>query len=113
MSLLSAPSQWLADELTTLLSSPHTAAPHDITNAPPAGGDPFSTRFNQMFVRHARGLVGGREVDLAELKRTLLALQQKWNPTQCRYENCEELHRRIDGFHVRTSLCVLPAPDVC
>ena len=107
MSLLSAPSQWLADELTTLLSSPHTAAPHDITNAPPAGGDPFSTRFNQMFVRHARGLVGGREVDREELKRALLALQKKWNPTKCQYTDLQSLHRRIDGFHVGVPL---PAP---
>ena len=53
-----------------------------------------------MFVRHARGLVGGKEVDLEELKRTLLALQKKWNPSECRYENCESLHRRIEGFHV-------------
>lgn len=101
---LSAPSQWLANELSSLLSSPHTVAPHEITNSQNGAGaaDPFSTRFNNMFVRHARGLIGSREVDLEELKRTLLALQKKWNPSDCRYEDCESLHRRIEGFHVGT-----------
>ena len=102
---LSAPSQWLANELTALLSSPHTVAlpPHDITNSPyQAAGhaDPFSARFNDMFLRHARGIVGGREVDREELKRALLALKKRWNPSQVRYEDCESLHRRIEGFHV-------------
>ena len=61
--------------------------------------DPFTTRFDHMFMRHARGLVGGREVDRNELMRTLLALQKSWNPSACTYVNCE-LHYRIEGFHV-------------
>jgi len=100
---LSAPSQWLANEFTSLLSAPnHAAPPHDVTNAqqlPDGAGDAFSAAFNRMFVRHARGLVGGREVDREELKRALLALQKRWSLAQCRYADCESLHRRIDGFH--------------
>ncbi|EKM54167.1 uncharacterized protein PHACADRAFT_257816 [Phanerochaete carnosa HHB-10118-sp] len=104
---LSAPSQWLANELTLLLSAPnHSAAPHDVTNAQQLpDSDAFSAVFNRVFVRHARGLVGGREVDREELKQALRALQKWWSPTQCRYADCESLHRRIDGFHVRHS-CV-------
>ena len=102
---LSAPSQWLANALTALLSAPHHAAPHDVTNAP--AGDAFSTAFNAVFVRHARGLVAGREVDREGLKRALLALQQRWTPAACSYADCEGLHRRIDGFHVRVAACPL------
>lgn len=108
---LSAPSQWLANEFTLLLSAAHSTAPHDVTNAqqqPGGGGDAFSAVFNSMFVRHARGLVGGREVDREELKQALLALQKKWNPTKCQYADCESLHRRIDGFHVGVTVPGLP-----
>ena len=114
MMALSAPSQWLANELTSLLSTPHadgiSRAPH-LDAAPPGPGEDFSSRFDSMFMRHARGLIGEREVDCEELKRSLRALQQKWNPMQCRYENCESLHRRIEGFHVGTAR--EPSASVC
>ena len=80
---LSAPSKWLAEELSQLLSAT----------------DLFNARFDVVFVRHARGLVGGREVDRDELMQTFLALQKSWNPSDCTYLSCD-LHRRIEGFHV-------------
>lgn len=103
---LSAPSAWLATELSALLSAAADAAsaPH----AAPPREDAFSSRFDGVFVRHARGLVGGREVDREGLKQALLALQKRWSPAQCRYEDCESLHRRIDGFHVGIPLPLAP-----
>lgn len=99
---LSAPSKWLADALTSLLSTPHAnpAAMNMDLGGLDASSDPFDTRFNDVFMRHARGLVGGREVDREELKNTLRALQAKWDASACRYEDCAALHRKIDGFHV-------------
>lgn len=98
---LSAPSKWLAEEISLLLSTPH------VTMLPHSGGVPvesdspdlFSTRFNHIFMRHARGLVGGKEVDRVELMQTLLALQKRWSAADCTYHDCE-LHHRIEGFHV-------------
>ena len=99
---LSAPSQWLANELTALLSAPNLQySSGGGGDSRGGGGGDFSSRFDSMFLRHARGLIGEREVDGEELKRSLLALQKRWDPAHCRYENCEELHHRIDGFHVR------------
>lgn len=98
---LSAPSKWLAEELSLLLSAPHVSIQSHIGGL--AGGpgpvDLFTTRFNHLFMRHARGLVGEKEVDRDQLMHALLALQKRWNPTDCTYFNCE-LHRRIEGFHV-------------
>ncbi|KAI0344534.1 hypothetical protein BDW22DRAFT_1354613 [Trametopsis cervina] len=97
---LSAPSKWLADELATLLSTPHSSesAQMDGMSVEDDPVDLFTTRFNHVFIRHARGLVLGKEVDREQLKQTLLALQKRWNASDCRYDNCD-LHRRIDGFH--------------
>ena len=94
---LSAPAKWLANELSALLASPHAVA---VAAVAPGTADAFSTRFNSIFMRHARGLVGGREVDLEGLKESLLALQKSWNAAaEHRYEDTA-LHHRIDGFHV-------------
>lgn len=100
---LSAPAKWLANELSTLLSSPHITTPSHLGGLHHAPGpvDLFNTRFNSMFMRHARGLVGGREVDREGLKESLLALQKRWNAVEGdhKFEDVV-LHRRIDGFHV-------------
>ncbi|GJF00103.1 hypothetical protein PsYK624_163820 [Phanerochaete sordida] len=105
---LSAPSQWLANALTALLSAPHAGPPPH--GAPPADADAFAAVFNRVFVRHARGLVGGREVDRDELMRALLALQAAWRPARCAYADCESLHRRIDGFHPEMGVKMLLTP---
>lgn len=89
MASVSAPAQWLADELAALLSAPHALAP-----------ELFNTRFNAIFMRHARGLVGGREVDREGLKQSLLALQKNWDAAQLPKYADTTLHRHIDGFHV-------------
>lgn len=112
---LSAPSRWLASELAALLStpqlSPNSFSPHVPPSEAAAAADLFSARFNDIFIRHARGLVGGREVDREELKHTLLVLQQVWgNASACRFADCE-LHRRIEGFHVSSFRCIFM--EVC
>ncbi|PSR84410.1 hypothetical protein PHLCEN_2v5447 [Hermanssonia centrifuga] len=100
---LSAPAKWLADELSALLSSPYPIGGLQVADS--GSTDPFSARFNGLFMRHARGIVGGREVDREELKQILLALQTKWpsGSEGFTFEDCIELHRRIDGFHVSPS----------
>jgi hypothetical protein len=101
MHSLNAPAQWLANELATLLSTPHSNLPGHVDDVQIADDpvDLFTTRFNHVFIRHARGLVSGKEVGREELKQTLLVLQKRWNASDCRYVSCE-LHYRIDGFHV-------------
>lgn len=78
-------SEWLAQQLKTLLSSPYIHF-----SQPPAGLhglrlgpgpiDLFSTRFENLFSNDATGVVAGEEVDRADLKQALLALQRTWNP---------------------------------
>lgn len=101
MSSISAPAKWLADELSTLLSSTHALSP-----------ETFNTRFNSIFMRHARGLVGGREVDREGLRQSLLALQKNWDASQQPKFADTVLHHRIDGFHVSDSLVFLK-PSYC
>ena len=106
-----APSQWLANELSALLSTPQVQPPSQFIQVKVEENDKpeydlFTTRFNDVFIRHARGLVGGREVDREGLKRTLLALQKQWSASGCTFGVCE-LHYGIEGFHV--GLFVKPA----
>ena len=89
----SAPAKWLANELGALLASPHLA-----TSA--GGADAFTTRFNAIFMRHARGLVADRELDREGLKQSLLALKKYWDPKKEPRVEDIVLHRCIDGFHV-------------
>ncbi|KAI0812272.1 hypothetical protein BC629DRAFT_928832 [Irpex lacteus] len=98
MHSLSAPSRWLASELATLLSTPQQGSLPAVASAQVEEVDHFTSRFDNVFLRHARGLVSGKEVDREELKQTLLILQKRWNASNVRYVNCE-LHYRIDGFH--------------
>ncbi|KAJ3481783.1 hypothetical protein NLI96_g7423 [Meripilus lineatus] len=77
-------SEWLAQNLSSLLSSPYIHFPK-----PPAGLpglrlghgpiDLFSTRFTNLFSDEAKGTVDGQEVDKAGLKDALLAIQRTWN----------------------------------
>lgn len=99
MHSLSAPSRWLASELATLLSTPQQGNLPEVAPTQVGEVDHFTSRFDNVFLRHARGLVSGKEVDREELKQTLLILQKRWNASNVRYVNCE-LHYRIDGFHV-------------
>jgi len=91
MSLESASSQWLADQLSTLLSSPYIhfpPAPHHAfpqLRMGPGPIDLFSTRFENLFTKDASGVVAGKEVDRDTLKDTLLALQKTWNPEHARF----------------------------
>ena len=113
MSTAPASPEWLQQQLTTLLASPYI----HFSNPPLPGGrrlghgpiDLFSTRFNAMFMRHARGLVGGREVDREGLKQSLLAMQKSWNAAQDHAYEDTALHHRIDGFHVRCLSRVIDA----
>ena len=112
MHQLSAPSRWLASELATLLSTPQNKNSEDATatviqvHDDEVTMDLFTTRFDTVFMRHARGLVSGKEVDREGLKRTLLVLQKRWNAANVRYVSCE-LHYRIEGFHVSSLLTLM------
>ncbi|KAI0093461.1 hypothetical protein BDY19DRAFT_923813 [Irpex rosettiformis] len=99
MHSLSAPSRWLASELATLLSTEPQQGKTAVQMNDTMDEDLFTARFDNVFMRHARGLVSGKEVDREELKRMLLVLQKRWNATDVRYGSCD-LHRRIEGFHV-------------
>ncbi|KAI0693015.1 hypothetical protein BC835DRAFT_1355121 [Cytidiella melzeri] len=104
MHSLNAPAQWLANELNALLSAPTVVVedgPGPEVAASEEDQDPadlFTTRFEHVFMRHARGLVGGREVDREELKKTLMVLRKRWNASDCRWMSCK-LHYSIEGFH--------------
>ncbi|KAL4245105.1 hypothetical protein ABKN59_009670 [Abortiporus biennis] len=85
MSLESASSQWLANNISTLLSSPYIHFPPAPKGLPmlhmgPGPVDLFTTRFENLFTTNATGVVAGKEVGRNELKECLLALQKKWNP---------------------------------
>ena len=63
-------------------------------------------------MRHARGLVSGREVDREGLKQSLLALQKHWSvKAEHRFEDIA-LHHRIEGFHVSKATCVRSVRNV-
>ena len=85
-----ANSEWLQEQLSTLLASPHIhfnspKLPGLHLRMGPGPVDVFSTRFSNMFTKEATGVVGGKEVDKEGLKQSLLAMQKQWNPDTAKF----------------------------
>ncbi|GJF00106.1 hypothetical protein PsYK624_163850 [Phanerochaete sordida] len=74
-------SEWLAHALAQLLAAPHIS----VDEGPDEGAasvDVFTSRFDELFVPEARGIVCGHAVDRAALKRTLAGLQRRWDAAE-------------------------------
>ncbi|THG97454.1 hypothetical protein EW026_g4548 [Hermanssonia centrifuga] len=85
-----ATSEWLQEQLSTLLASPHIHFSHPKfpgahIRMGPGPIDVFSTKFANMFTSDATGTVAGTQVDKDGLKESLLALQKQWNPDSAKF----------------------------
>ncbi|PSR78708.1 hypothetical protein PHLCEN_2v7297 [Hermanssonia centrifuga] len=85
-----ATSEWLQEQLSTLLASPHIHFSHPKfpgahMRMGPGPIDVFSTKFANMFTSDATGTVAGTQVDKDGLKESLLALQKQWNPDSAKF----------------------------
>ena len=81
--------QWLIKKLGTLLASPYIhfknpGGPLGIRLGP-GPVDLFSTNYENLFAKEAKGVVYGKEVDRDELKEALLAIQRQWNPDSANF----------------------------
>lgn len=100
-------SEWLQEQLKSLLASPYIHFKHPPQLAGRRFGhgpvDLFSTRFNQLFTDDATGVVGGKHVDKAGLKDALLAMQRKWHPDSADFASHEPAHSH-------QVLCIIKCP---
>jgi len=98
----SAESQWLAHWLSLLLAAPHISVPDESSEEVRLGPGPvdvFTSRFNEMFMPEARGIICGHTVDREELKQTLVGLQRRWNAAEGSCVGCETHPTHISEFH--------------
>lgn len=73
-------SEWLAQQLSELLSSIAIEGPPGRPGSGPGPIDPFGTKFEQLFSREATGCVNSRSEDREGLKKALLGIQKTWDP---------------------------------